>query len=163
MQSHTSYAGVWSWNMWFSTAKVNGFLIFFFFFDLVFFHRQTIYMTAGEGRVPLLFFATTSTCFTNIQTMILNVLSEWLPCRHLLITGYVIIRLLFDEIYPPLRISIWLNVDCSLLVDFMLVFISFLQKSGGFKLASMITLVLQTKQIKQVNHPIISNFVFFQN
>ena len=37
-----------------------------------------------------------------------------------LIAPHVIIKLLLDEIYPPLGISIWSNVDCSLLNDLML-------------------------------------------
>lgn len=49
----------------------------------------------------------------------------FLHCMHLsdyliyLITTHVNTRLLIGKIYPPLAISIWINVNCILHVDFM--------------------------------------------
>lgn len=48
---------------------------------------------------------------------------------------HAINRLLFNDIYPPLGISIWLNVNYSLIVDFMLNVINFSQANGWFQLA----------------------------
>ena len=50
--------------------------------------------------------------------------------------------MLFDGVNPPLDISILLRVNCILFVDFLLDFECFLLKIGGFKFASVITLVL---------------------
>ena len=56
--------------------------------------------------------------------------------RNILIIALAIItRPLFDEIYLPLRISIWLNVYCNLLVGFMLVIITGL-KNATIKLGT---------------------------
>ena len=48
----------------------------------------------------------------------------------------------FDGVNPSLDISILLRVDCISFFDILLDFECFLLKIGGFKFASIITLVL---------------------
>ena len=72
------------------------------------------------------------------------------PLYHFLvflIAAHVMSKLLLDEIYPPLVISIWLNVKRIFLVEFMLDHIGFSHTSGKFKLLSNLTWVLQTKPL----------------
>ena len=82
----------------------------------------------------------------NIQTF---VWTWWIWEEYFvfLIATYVITRLLLGEIYPSLEISIWLNVNCILLVEFILDLINFSQISDGHELAQTSTLLSQTKRL----------------
>ena len=73
----------------------------------------------------------------------------WPPVLYLrkltfLITGHIINRLLLDETYQPLWISIWLTVN---IINLFIYFVLDLITEGLFKLALTITLVLRVNRI----------------
>ena len=81
----------------------------------------------------------------------------WPPVLYLrkltfLITGHIINRLLLDETYQPLWISIWLTVN---IINLFIYFVLDLITEGLFKLALTITLVLRVNRI--VRYPLYLN------
>ena len=68
--------------------------------------------------------------------------------------AHVITGFLLDRIYLTLKIRIWLKDNFVLLVGYMSCYKSFLQKSGGFGIASTAIPSLQTKGLKKrASHP----------
>lgn len=80
---------------------------------------------------------------TNIEPLLFSEVSE-IP------TLFLNVNAVLDEIYSPLKISIWLNFNYKKLVDVMIDVANFSLPSCGFELSSNIILVLETHQ--STNH-----------
>ena len=115
----------------------------------------TIRRTAGKGgRGPYLF---PSISFTRSGKLIYFQFSIWADYLLFLIAAHVIIRLLLEEIYLPLKIRIWLNISYIYFTSWFYVrsyYSNFPQGKGAFELASNIIPPLQSKPLtKWASHP----------
>ena len=88
----------------------------YFFISVLLSRVMAIHRTTGKGRKSSVFLSTISTRLWIFRHLFSTMhVRLWGDHLVLLIALHVINRLLFDEICPPLGISIWLNVNCSLL------------------------------------------------
>ena len=90
--------------MWLKSPNIKGYLLK---------SRLLIYLfhCCGSGRGSTLFLSTTSNC---LQKLWYEQFSTWNAYQAFLVAAHAITW------YPYLRISIWLNISCILLVHFML-------------------------------------------
>lgn len=119
-------------------------MCFFLVFFWVFLHGHWQGSTGREGEhpyflIPLYDFQPN----TNIEPLLFSEVSK-IP------TLFLNVNAVLDEIYSPLKISIWLNFNYKKLVDVMIDVANFSLPSCGFELSSNIILVLETHQ--STNH-----------
>ena len=140
-------------------------LCIFFFSIRVFFTGTDVHRTAGEGRrpsfIPLYHFHP----LTNIETFI----CMWDHYHVFLIATLVFTRLLLDEFFHLIELPFeWLIDDAMfvcLLDELILGFCysDLTLETGGFELASTITLVLQANRILKIINMTFLSLLFTQS
>ena len=125
--------------------------VFFFFLSEFSSQPLAIHRTAGKRGDHLLFHSTTSTRWRTLRHLFATLHVRWLSL--FLIATFVFTGLLLDEIYHLIELPFeWLIDDAifvSLLDELILDFCysDLALETGGFELASTITLVLQANRL----------------
>ena len=132
---------------------------FIFFSVRVYFHRHWRLRTAGEGRGTI-FYSTRSWTFRHLFAT-LHV--RWLS--HIFNRTACIYQAATRWDLPPCRITIWLSDDVTLSFclftwwfhsSFFFCYSNLIRETGGFELASTITLVLQANRLTNcASHPVL--------
>ena len=132
----------------------------YFFFYQGFLHRHWRFKgQQGKGRDHFLFLSTTSTCSPTLRHLFATLHVRWLSL--FLIATLVFTRLLHDEIYHLIELPFeWLIDDAMffcLLDELILGFCysDLTLQTGGFELASSISLVLQANRLTKCASQII--------
>ena len=149
-------------SQWFCTTRgMSCWSFFFFLFLSGFCFTDTDDSQDSRRRDGTIFYSTLPLPPAHEHSDIYLQLRMWDDYHIFLIAALVFTRLLLDEILPPYRITIWLIDDVQivlvcLLDDLILGFCYsiLIRETGGLKLASTITLVLQAKRLtKCASHP----------
>ena len=133
------------------TGSLN-FIIFFFFSIRVFFHRHR-QLTGQQGKGGAIFYSTLPLPPAYEHWNIYLQLCIWDDYHVFLIVTLVFIRLLLNELYHLIELPFdWLIVDAMLvcLLDELIpgfCYSDLIWETGGFELASTITLVLQANRL----------------
>ena len=134
--------------------------VFFFFFLLGFSFTEIDDLQDRRGRERTFVYSTLPLPPAHVNSDIYLQLCIWDDCHVFLITTHVFTRLLLDEIYHFIELPFDYLIDDAMFVclldNLILGFLlqDLTRETGGFELASTITLVLQENRLtKCASHP----------